>query len=570
MQIRRLEIENFRGITSLTWHPAAGVNVVLGSGDTGKSTLLDAIALVLSPQPMQAAVETDYAHLDTTVPFHIRAVIGCLSDELQGLVYPPPLWGWNSTNCELTTSPSEERGDEPVLHVEVIGTEDLELLHTILQPGNDPRPMSVAVRVAIGLWNISTTRAPDAQLRMSRGSLLERAVGRNQLRAPAVLAMQGTANSLDVPPETTAAINRVADQLHAAGLQFDDLKLSLVPGSGQSPVQLVTLVARLEGGQIPLANFGRGSQQVAMVTLAAAEIANAPIAVVDEFEAGLEPYRQRALLAKLRAMVIANGQAFLTSHSPAVLRGLETGEAWRLRRDPPHSIEPITGPLAALLKLDPEALLCRLPVIGEGATEVGVLHAFFADASESDVNALGIHIVDGGGHEGALRFVEAFANNDRPTFALVDDETFARGQRQRLTEQAHIRMCESPGGRCIECALANALPAGDLDEFIALSGVDRDHVDVNARRQAVTAQLGTQSRDSVEALLTTHPENAVRAAIGEAATAGGWFKSVAAGEELGRFMIAKVPVDHPLLAGVRALVADALTCVEGAAIVADG
>jgi hypothetical protein len=34
-QIRRLSIERFRGIESLIWRPDAGVNVILGGGDTG-------------------------------------------------------------------------------------------------------------------------------------------------------------------------------------------------------------------------------------------------------------------------------------------------------------------------------------------------------------------------------------------------------------------------------------------------------------------------------------------------------------------------------------------------------
>ena len=48
--IRLLTVERFRGIQSLTWRPSIGLNVVLGGGDVGKTTILDAIALLLSPQ----------------------------------------------------------------------------------------------------------------------------------------------------------------------------------------------------------------------------------------------------------------------------------------------------------------------------------------------------------------------------------------------------------------------------------------------------------------------------------------------------------------------------------------
>ncbi|MBB3394208.1 MULTISPECIES: AAA family ATPase [unclassified Rhizobium] len=45
--IRTIEIENFRGIKKLQWHPKPGVNCLIGPGDSGKSTILDAIDLCL-------------------------------------------------------------------------------------------------------------------------------------------------------------------------------------------------------------------------------------------------------------------------------------------------------------------------------------------------------------------------------------------------------------------------------------------------------------------------------------------------------------------------------------------
>ena len=47
--IYALTIERFRGITSLKWKPSRGVNVILGGGDVGRATILEAIALLLGP-----------------------------------------------------------------------------------------------------------------------------------------------------------------------------------------------------------------------------------------------------------------------------------------------------------------------------------------------------------------------------------------------------------------------------------------------------------------------------------------------------------------------------------------
>ena len=47
--IYAITIERFRGITSLKWKPSRGVNVILGGGDVGKTTILEAIAFSSAP-----------------------------------------------------------------------------------------------------------------------------------------------------------------------------------------------------------------------------------------------------------------------------------------------------------------------------------------------------------------------------------------------------------------------------------------------------------------------------------------------------------------------------------------
>ena len=47
--ILRLRIDRCRGLKAIDWSPSPGVILVLGGGDVGKTTLLGAIALLLSP-----------------------------------------------------------------------------------------------------------------------------------------------------------------------------------------------------------------------------------------------------------------------------------------------------------------------------------------------------------------------------------------------------------------------------------------------------------------------------------------------------------------------------------------
>ena len=73
--IRRLSIDRFRGINSLVWHPQPGVNVILGGGDVGKTTILDAIALLFHPTNTMLISDADYWRREVENGFCIEAVV---------------------------------------------------------------------------------------------------------------------------------------------------------------------------------------------------------------------------------------------------------------------------------------------------------------------------------------------------------------------------------------------------------------------------------------------------------------------------------------------------------------
>ena len=78
--IRVLTIERFRGIKALAWRPGPGLNVILGGGDVGKTTILDAIALLLSPTNFGTLSDTDYYGRKIQDGFAVEAVMTLPSD----------------------------------------------------------------------------------------------------------------------------------------------------------------------------------------------------------------------------------------------------------------------------------------------------------------------------------------------------------------------------------------------------------------------------------------------------------------------------------------------------------
>ena len=109
--IYKLTIERFRGIKFLSWHTARGVNLILGGGDVGKTTILDAISLLLSPTNSASVLDSDYNLRDEEAEFSIEAVVALPSDAgINQLTKPSWPWNWNGKDAVV---PSHAEGAEP-------------------------------------------------------------------------------------------------------------------------------------------------------------------------------------------------------------------------------------------------------------------------------------------------------------------------------------------------------------------------------------------------------------------------------------------------------------------------
>src|SRR5690606_14673908 len=121
--IRFLRIERFRGIEKLEWRPAPGQNIIIGPGDSCKSTILEAIGALFSPAPNMNISEFDYFRRDIDKGFEIEAVLAVGDGAiLKNDRFPlPPLRGWQ--DGQLTDLP-DEGGAEAVMVCRLTGTAD--------------------------------------------------------------------------------------------------------------------------------------------------------------------------------------------------------------------------------------------------------------------------------------------------------------------------------------------------------------------------------------------------------------------------------------------------------------
>lgn len=93
LRVRKLEISRFRGVESLSWHPADGVNLIIGGGDAGKTTILESMGLLFHPGSNFNLTESDYFQRRLDDGFRIEAILS-VSDDFDFSGGDKAYWPW--------------------------------------------------------------------------------------------------------------------------------------------------------------------------------------------------------------------------------------------------------------------------------------------------------------------------------------------------------------------------------------------------------------------------------------------------------------------------------------------
>lgn len=540
--IRRLTIHRFRGIKHLVWWPKPGLNVILGGGDVGKTTILDAIALLLSPTNSTVLSDSDYWDRSVDAGFVIEAVMslpeGCGIGDQKKNAWP---WEWDGKEPKLPSvdrEPSTTPPSEPVYRVRACGTADFDLSFEVVQPDETTEHFSVAVRRKIGLVRLSGDDRNDRDLRLVQGSALDRLVSDKTLRSRLgkQLADADVEGALKQDAKARlATLNAAFSKRQLPG----GLGMGLVGGQGLSLNALVGLTATKDKAKLPLTSWGAGTRRLAALEIAGVPEGEFPITVVDEAERGLEPYRQRTLVLELQN---EGSQVFLTTHSPAVLAAASKASVWYM--DLAGVIGGVPATLAQHQARDPEAFLAKLTIVAEGPTEIGFVRYLLERALKVDLVSCGVWITNAEGNDSALTLLEGLSASGLQFAAFADDEGRCPGKWAAVKGKLGD-LCFRWTTGCLEENVIQFVEQDQFESFIA--DVDGDSGD---RRRTLAERLGIQEKDfkTIAGKASDLTKLVIEAATGvvpdgyKETEAGGkkslkkherhWFKSVAGGREL--------------------------------------
>lgn len=547
--IRRVEIRNFRSIRSLDWCPNEGVNCLIGPGDSGKSTILDAIDFCLCARRNLTIADTDFFGLDVTQNISIALTLGALPDSLKNIDdYGEYLRGFDKATGAIEDEP--RKGLETVLTLQLTVKADLEpiwSLYSLRTASIDP-PRGLPWKERVSISPARLGNHPSSNLSWTRGSVLNRlsdervAIGSELVKAArdarvgfgakaasqlaaTLKTVTDTAKNLGVPVGGSATA-----LLDAHSFSFGDGAISLHSESG-----------------IPLRNLGTGSTRLLIAGLHRAAAESASIVLVDEIEYGLEPHRLTRLLSSLGAKEKTPPlQVFMTTHSPVVLRELTSAQLFVVRAHAvAHQALPvgISDDVQSTIRCYPEAFLARTVILCEGASEIGLIRGldeYWTAQGYASLQAMGISYVDTGGGNADRCFdkagvfqrlgyrVAVVQDNDKPpTPSVVAAFTATGGY--------HVAWRD---GRALEDELFTSLPAVAVSALIsrALELTEHGLVDQHIK----TRSLGKSNLTAIEHEGATGAYSpTTRIILGEASRIrkAGWFKSITKMEGVARDVV---------------------------------
>ncbi|QBR13147.1 ATP-dependent nuclease [Sphingobacterium sp. CZ-2] len=466
MKIAYVEIQNFRGISSSKIF-FNGHSVIIGDNNAGKSTVFEAIDLVLGPDRLNRTPVIDEHDFYNGVymctaeeqapQINIEVLLIDLEDE-QKRRFNNNIEYWNQKDCMLLSEGEiDDVDDENViaaLRVKFIGSYDEdeddfkgETYFCSPQRADETfAKFSKMDKRECGFLYLRALRTGSRALSMERGSLLDIILRIKELRPKMWESVLDDLRKVQVAADPTLGISEVLSDVQSALKEF-------VPADwGEAPILRVSDLTRehlrktltvflatgKDGYHAPFHHQGTGTVNTMVLALLSmiAEAKKTVIFAMEEPEIAIPPYTQKRIIHHIRQK---STQAIFTSHSPFVLEEFSPSQIILLTRNKkgvqksefmtfPKHIRP-KNYNAQFRSGFSEALLAKRILVAEGDTEMILYPAAARRLSElqptkySSLEAMGVSIFNAGSENSIPLYGDYFRKQGKIVFAVFDKQT---------------------------------------------------------------------------------------------------------------------------------------------------
>ena len=484
MKLTKLKIQNFRGIRSTDLF-FDGHTLLIGRNNVGKSTIFEALDLVLGPDriartpPVEEFDFYNSRYLDadghTQIPIRIEVLLTDLTDEVARQCFPN-LEHWHKNERRLLGPGEIDQVDavhvERCLRLTTIAKYDPEedqfVARTIYSGeeviGEDePRAVPARVKRAIGFLYLRALRTGSRALTLERGSLLDIILRMKEVRTGLWERIRKRLAELDPPIDSDATElgpildeieNRLSDYIQTGGGERSS-RLFVSQLTREHLRKTIAFFLTMGQGEVsvPFQEAGTGTLNVlvlALLTFISEIKKDNVIFAMEEPEIALPPHTQRRIAKYLTEETT---QCFITSHSPYVIEIFEPEKIMRLSRDAAGMLTGVPVTLPELMRPKSyrqnvrralaEAMLGQGVIIGEGITERDALLSCAntmqdADASIFPFDVAGVSVIDAEGQGNLERMGQFFKTIEIPAFAFFDRKQRLQAEIDTLTATYEI------------------------------------------------------------------------------------------------------------------------------------
>lgn len=550
-RLHSIEIEHFRGIKSFS-HTFGKENLYcfIGRGDSGKSTILDAIYHVLSPIWNESFNDGDFYNCELSKNIRIRATLIDIPTEFASdRRFYEYLKSYNPDEHTVSEVIDEDIPEDQVrehaLTVELDVTKDLEPeWKVICDRHEEGKPISHTDRKKLNVFVVSDS--VDRHFQWTKWNPLHHLHSQSQVEGVngenvVLEILRDAKQSFDLNPfdEFAETTNKVIELAKMFGMELPNTKTTIdfrdiVVKDGRFSLHDDLLPYRLKG---------RGSKRLISMAIQSALCKDGGVMLIDELEQGLESFRVKHAVATLNRE--SRAQVFITTHSNHVLEELGATSLLLMKKDSDALIS-FSSDCNGLIRSNPQVFFHERILVCEGKTEIGICRAIDTWLRQNLGSSLALReigIAFGGGNE-LVNHCKALAAGKFDTLLFCDSDEKVTNENKAELKGIGITIADFDLGQSIEDAAVEVLDKDGLKKLLKLAssikseseGIPLD----NARSQLWQSVKSKLEDDGLDVENTAFGSPQFRAAIAARAKTKKWFKTIEGGEAFGHLLFDQV------------------------------
>lgn len=545
-KIFHLHIENFRGIKQFDHTFKDGLTCIIGRGDSGKTTILDAISYALTPLHTLVFHDGDFFNCDVNNPIKIEVTLIGLTDEIYRKFDKHMRAVKNENVITSMQDPATYEDCDDAVTIQLKVEKDLEPQWLALgDDGIEPKSVRASERELFNCFCISEYN--DRHFTLSKGTPLstlfrqkaERKV--NILNAELIAELGRTAktgfeNAIESQEVFDEVVNAISENATHLGLNAGSVKASL----DQREFLLKENKIALHKDNIPLRQLGKGSKRLLSLAIQLSLTNPSGIILIDEIEQGLEPDRIQQIISYLRDKT--DIQIILTTHCIHVIQALKAQHIV-LKKTNFTKFNLIPATIQGTIIKHPGSLFAKKIIVAEGATEWGFLlglNEYRQSCTLPSFSYKGISVINGNGEE-CFQTASALYSLGYPLLLVCDSDKPALEEKKSLLKEIGAEVVDCEEKLAFEHQIFKDCNWDVVKKLISLriltSGQNDKSVYNEIRQRSPSLPI------YMESWKETDDEN-LRLAIGINADKSKWFKT----KELGK-AVAKIVLQNSKVGG---------------------